>query len=46
MDERNASKAGGPLIIIREANNSLSLIPYAERASNLVNEATAINRII
>jgi phosphate uptake regulator len=35
-------KPGDPLTIIREANNSLSIIPYAERASNLVNEATAI----
>lgn len=42
MDERNASKARDPLTIIREANNSLSIIPYAERVSNLVNEATAI----
>ena len=35
-------KPGDPLTIIREANNSLSIIPYAERVSNLVNEATAI----
>jgi hypothetical protein len=35
-------KPGDPLTIIREANNSLSIIPYAERSSNLVNEATAI----
>jgi phosphate uptake regulator len=35
-------KPGDPVNVIREANNSLSIIPYAERSSNLSNEATAV----
>jgi len=41
MQEMNL-KPGDPVSIIREANSSLSIIPRAERGSNLVNEATAI----
>jgi phosphate uptake regulator len=35
-------KAGDPVTIVRESNNSLSIIPNAERRPNSANEATAI----
>jgi len=35
-------KPGDPVNILREANNSLSIIPHAERSSSLASEATAV----
>jgi phosphate uptake regulator len=35
-------KPGDSVNILREANNSLSIIPHAERSSSLVSEATAV----
>lgn len=35
-------KSGDPVNIVREANNSLSIMHHSERSSNSVNEATAI----
>src|ERR687887_361162 len=35
-------KPGDPVNLTREANNSLLIIPHAERNSNVTNEATAI----
>jgi phosphate uptake regulator len=35
-------KAGDPVTIVRESNNSLSIIPNAERRPNPANEVTAI----
>ncbi len=35
-------KAGDPVTIIREPNNSLSIIPKAERRPDSANEVTAI----
>ena len=39
MEEMNL-KAGDAVNIVREANNSLSIIPHTEGISNIVNEAT------
>ena len=41
MEEMNL-KPGDPVNIVREANNSLSVVPHIEGFSNLVNEATAL----
>ena len=41
MEEMNL-KPGDPVNIVREPNNSLSILPHADRASDVVNEATAI----
>jgi hypothetical protein len=35
-------KAGDPVTIVREFNNSLSIIPNPERTANSANEVTAI----
>ena len=35
-------KSGDPVDIVREANNTLSIMQHNERTSNLVNEATAL----
>jgi phosphate uptake regulator len=35
-------KPGDPVNILREANNSLSIIPHTERSSTLASEATAV----
>jgi phosphate uptake regulator len=35
-------KPGDPVSLLREANNSLSIIPHAERSSSLASEATAV----
>ena len=40
MEEMNL-KPGDPVNIVREPNNSLSILPHADRASDVVNEATA-----
>ena len=41
MEEMNL-KPGDPVNIVRDTNNSLSVVPHIEGFSNLVNEATAL----